>query len=160
MGPLPPTASGKTHIVVFQDLFTRYIGVAALNASNATQVTDAYKTLIQNWWGTVENWLSGNENELKICTIANLCRYAGIEKQTSVPYAPYQDPVERVNKCLKRTLRIFIRHNHKTWDTHLGEFCFAYNTSLHSSLGTLPAFLNFRRNPLAVQSLRSKTDSI
>ena len=50
----------------------------------------------------------------------------------------------------------YIDKDHRTWDQHLAEFRFAYNTACHSSLGTSPAFLNFGRDPLPINSLRKR----
>lgn len=50
---------------------------------------------------------------------------------------------------------IFIEHNNRTRDEYLSEFRFAFNTTIHSSIKTAPAFLNFGRNPKAVNSLQA-----
>ena len=48
----------------------------------------------------------------------------------------------------------FIQEDHREWDAHLSDFCFAYNTTYHSLLGTSPAFLNLGRELLPSNSLR------
>ena len=51
---------------------------------------------------------------------------------------------------------IFIKHNHRSWDHHLTEFPFAYNTALHTSMRTTLAFLNFGLNPRVVNTLKGQ----
>ncbi|KAL7292322.1 hypothetical protein TKK_0013926 [Trichogramma kaykai] len=41
----------------------------------------------------------------------------------------------------------YIEENHKTWDEHIYELTFAFNTAVHDSTGVSPAFLNLGRNP-------------
>ena len=53
----------------------------------------------------------------------------------------------------------FIEQDHRTWDEHLSEFRFAYNTAHHSSLNASPSFLNFGRNPKPINSLRRSEET-
>ena len=50
----------------------------------------------------------------------------------------------------------FIDDDHATWDQHLSEFRFTYNCAFHTSLKSSPAFLNFGRNPIPINSLRRR----
>lgn len=42
---------------------------------------------------------------------------------------------------------IYTEQNHRDWDVHIPELTFALNTSIHSSIGVSPAFLNMGRSP-------------
>ena len=53
----------------------------------------------------------------------------------------------------------FINQDYRTWDEHLSEFRFAYNTAHHSSLNTTPSFLNFGRNPQPINSPRHSKET-
>ncbi|XP_046592811.1 uncharacterized protein LOC124293912 [Neodiprion lecontei] len=48
----------------------------------------------------------------------------------------------------------FLEQEHREWDLHLPDFRFAYNTAYHTSAQTSPAFLNFGRTPVPINSLR------
>ncbi|KAL7296784.1 hypothetical protein TKK_0010187 [Trichogramma kaykai] len=50
----------------------------------------------------------------------------------------------------------YIEENHKTWDEHIYELTFAFNTAVHDSTGVSPAFLNLGRNPEIGHSVRRK----
>ncbi|XP_046145669.1 WW domain-binding protein 11-like [Osmia bicornis bicornis] len=86
----------------------------------------------------------------------------GIKQTTIPPYHAQANPVERVNRTLKTMITTFVGEDHRNWDKHLPEFCFAYNTAVHSSSLVSPAFLNFGRNPRPIQNLRHgiKSDSL
>ena len=49
----------------------------------------------------------------------------------------------------------FLADDHRDWDLHLSELCFALNSAVHSSLGVSPAFLNLGRNPVPSTLLRN-----
>uniref|UniRef100_A0A6V7IRE4 Integrase catalytic domain-containing protein n=1 Tax=Bracon brevicornis TaxID=1563983 RepID=A0A6V7IRE4_9HYME len=55
-------------------------------------------------------------------------------------------------------LRAFVESDHRTWDKHLHDFQFAYNTAYHDSLQARPAFVNFGREPLPAVSLKRELE--
>ena len=63
-------------------------------------------------------------------------------------YHPQATPVERTNRVLKTMIRSFIEQDHRDWDVHINDFRFAYNSSLHSTNKTTPAYLNLGRELL------------
>ncbi|XP_020298054.1 protein 5NUC-like [Pseudomyrmex gracilis] len=54
----------------------------------------------------------------------------------------------------------FLDRDHREWDLHLRDFCFAYNTALHTSTGASPAFLNLGRELLPIRSLRNRLANV
>ncbi|KAL6421332.1 hypothetical protein ACFW04_003699 [Cataglyphis niger] len=64
------------------------------------------------------------------------------------------NPVERINQVLKMMITAFIEQDHRDWDLHLVKFRFAYNSAYHMSLQATPAFLNFGKEPSAINSRR------
>ena len=51
MGPKPPSRTGNRYIIVFEDLFTRYVELKALRKADAKLVLKAFDELIVNCWG-------------------------------------------------------------------------------------------------------------
>ena len=51
MDPNPPSRTGNRYIIVFEDLFTRYVELKALRKADATSVLIAFEELIVNRWG-------------------------------------------------------------------------------------------------------------
>ena len=90
--------------------------------------------------------------------IAKAASELGIRHTTTSPYHAQANPVERVNRVLKTMIASFVDNDHRSWDKHLPDFCFAYNTGFHSSTHVSPAFLNFGREPKCAESLKVKEE--
>jgi Integrase core domain. len=68
-----------------------------------------------------------------------------IQHRRTPPYTPQCNPVERTNRVLGTMIAQYVGKNHKEWDRHITEFCFAYNTAVQESTGYTPAYLNTGR---------------
>ena len=62
--------------------------------------------------------------------------------------------MERTNSVLKTMIRSFIGQDHRDWDVHINDFRFAYNSSLHSTNKTTPAYLNLGKELLPRKTFR------
>ncbi|XP_008204128.1 uncharacterized protein LOC103315702 [Nasonia vitripennis] len=82
----------------------------------------------------------------------------GIHHSYSPPYHPQANPVERVNRTIKREIAAFTEENHRAWDEHISEIAFSFNTAVHEATGASPAMMNFGRQPAMPASLRAKED--
>ncbi|CAB0028117.1 unnamed protein product, partial [Trichogramma brassicae] len=74
------------------------------------------------------------------------------------PYAAHQNPTERVNRMFKTRIIAYIEEQHNTWDVHLPELTFAYNTATQQSTKMSPAFLNMGRHPQPGNTVRQQED--
>lgn len=154
MGPFPKRKSAFQYILVFQDAFTKWIKIAPLGSANGNLVKKSFQNLILNRWGTLQVLVTDNGTEFVNSTIKSLTLEYGIHHTTTPPYHPQANPVEQVNRILITIIMSYIDKDHRTWDLHLSEFQFAYNTAHHSFLKTSPAFLNLKRDPKPINSLR------
>lgn len=109
-------------------------------------------------WGTPRVLLTDNGTEFVNKEIRALAEATGMKLRTTLAYHPQANPVERVNRVLKMMLRAFTDDDQREWDKHLHEFRYAYNTALHSSLKSTPAFANSGREPQAAVSLRRQLE--
>ena len=100
--------------------------------------------------------LTDNGTEFVNSVLHELAEEFNIIHTTTPPYHPQANPVERVNRILKTMIISYIEKDHNTWDQHLSEFQFAYNSAYHTSLKSSPAFLNFGRDPVPKNSLRKR----
>ena len=103
--------------------------------------------------------LTDNGTEFVNQTLRQLTKEFNIVHTTTPLYHPQAYPVERVNRILKTMIISYIDKDHATWDQHLSEFRFAYNSAYHTSLKSSPAFLNFGREPQPTNSLRKRIDT-
>lgn len=158
MGPLPPSRSQFRYIVVFQDLFTRWIEVKALRAANGKAIMSAFEDLVVFRWGAPRYLLTDNGTEFVNDHVTKTLESYGIRQTNVPPYHPQANPVERTNRVLKTMISTFLQEDHRDWDLHLHEFRHAVNTGWQASTRVSPAFLNFGRQPRPVKSLRSELE--
>ena len=70
----------------------------------------------------------------------------GIQKARTTAYHPQGNwQIERQNRTLQEILSTFVSEHPDTWDLHIDQAVFAYNTSRHESTGFSPYELVFGR---------------
>ena len=158
MGPITRSKAGFSYILVIQDLFTKWIEVVPLRRATGARISTALEDLIICRWGTPRVLLTDNGTEFVNKNIRDLVQRTGMRHNTTPPYHPQANPVERVNRVLKMMLRAFIDDDQGQWDVHLHEFRFAYNSAHHVALLSTPAFANFGREPLPAISTRRELE--
>ena len=158
MGPLPRSRLGFQYILVIQDLFTKWVEIVPLRLATGKKIESAFRERILNRWGSPKVLLTDNGTEFVNGVLRQLAAEFNIIHTTTPPYHPQANPVERVNRILKTMIISYIEKDHNTWDQHLSEFQFAYNSAYHTSLKSSPAFLNFGRDPVPTNSLRKRID--
>ena len=78
--------------------------------------------------------------------IKSVCDLMGIQKIRTTAYHPQGDgQIERQNRTLQEILSTFVSEHPDTWDLHIDQAVFAYNTSCHESTGFSPYELVFGR---------------
>ena len=158
MGPLTKSRSGFAYILVIQDLFSKWIEVVPLRRANGKKISNSLYDLVICRWGAPRVLVTDNGTEFINRDVGTLTERTGIRHNTTPPYHPQANPVERVNRVLKIMLRAFVDGDQRYWDTHLVEFRFAFNTAHHSSLQTTPAFANLGRERLSAVSMRREIE--
>ncbi|KAL7293051.1 hypothetical protein TKK_0013495 [Trichogramma kaykai] len=156
----PRSKSGNKYLIVFQDLFTRWIEVKPLRKADGKSVARALEELILFRWETPEYFLSDNGKEFDNKLLASVLQEYGVKHVTTAPYNPQSNAVERSNKTLKTMISIFVKNDHRDWDLHVHEFRHAMNTAVQSSTKMSPAFLNYGRHPTPVKSLRREVEPV
>ena len=154
IGPKPPSRTSNRYIIVFEDLFTRYVELKALRKPDAMSVLKAFHQLIVNRWGCPRVLLTDNGTEFSNRMVTERLDEYGILQSTIPPYHPQANPVEGVNRNLRPMINSF-----RDWDLHLNELRFALNSAVHLSLGVSPAFLNLGRNPVPSTLLRNHLEN-
>ena len=158
MGPFPRSTHGYEYLLIFMDLFTRWIECIPIRKANAQTIRRELDERIFMRFGLPEVFHSDNGTEFKNAAIEKFLKERGVVHSTIPPYWARANPVERVNRTVKTMITSFIEANHKTWDAHIPELMFAYNTAVQESTGVSPAFLNMGRNPIPPNTLRRQED--
>ncbi|CAB0042942.1 unnamed protein product [Trichogramma brassicae] len=154
----PRSKSGCKYLLVFQDLFTRYVELKPLRQANGKAVANALEELILFRWEVPDYLLTDNGREFINKTLKQVLDEYGVKHVTTPPYHPQANPVERSNRTLKAVISAFVRLDHREWDKHLHEFRQAINTSIQSTTRVSPAYLNFGRHPQQPKSLRREVE--
>ena len=155
----PRSKSGYCYLVVFQDLFSKWIEICPLRRATGPLIREAFEDLVVSRWGTPRILHSDNGTEYINKVMADLATEYGIRLTTSPVYRPQANPVERVNRVLKAMIVAYLDQDQRDWDKHLKEFRFAFNTAVHSSTKMSPAFVNLGREPLAKNTLRRELEN-
>ncbi|KAL7293681.1 hypothetical protein TKK_0012759 [Trichogramma kaykai] len=159
MGPFPRSKNGYSYIVVFGDLFTRYIEIKALRKANAASILKSFEELIVFKWGCPKYFLTDNGTEYSNKATTSRMQELGIVQTFIAKYHAQSNPIERVNRSIKTMTAIFVEKDHSLWDQHLQEFAFAINTSINVSTGYSPAYLNFGKNPRTIVTIRNNLEN-
>ena len=158
MMELPRSSNQFKHILVFQDLFTRWIELKPLKSADAKAVSSAFEELILFRWETPEFFLTDNGKEFVNKHVDGMLEEYGIRHVLTPPYHPQSDPVERTNRTLKTMIAIFVGQDQRGWDKNLHAFRHAINTATQATTKVSPAFFNFGRQPQPVKSLRREIE--
>ena len=151
---LVPSKNRYTHLLVFQDLFTRWVELIPLRSANGKNVARAFEDLILFRWDTPYYVLTDHGSEFDNSTVRSTLNEYGIKLIHTPPYFPSANVVERSNRIIKTLIRIYVGKDHRDWDKYLPEFRYAINTATQSTTKVSPAFLNFGRHPRPVKNLR------
>uniref|UniRef100_A0ABD2WZX6 RNA-directed DNA polymerase n=1 Tax=Trichogramma kaykai TaxID=54128 RepID=A0ABD2WZX6_9HYME len=159
IGPKPASKGGVRYVLVFVDLFTKYVELIGLRKANSKAVVKAMDELIINRWGCPRYLVTDNGTKFANKDVGRYLESLGVEQTTIPPYIARCNPTERVNRNLRSMIASYIEEDQTDWDLHLQELNFDLNTAHHASIGTAPSFLNFGRHPLPALQLRKDTES-
>ena len=143
----PSSKNRNKYLIVFEDLFTRWIKVKPVPRATALAVQKALEDLVIFRWGTPRKLIVDNDSEFDNKRMAELVKNYGIDLVATPPYHHRANPTERCNRTLKPIIAMFVGNDHREWNVHIHEF-------RNASTKVSPAFLYFGRHPLPVKSLR------
>ena len=154
---LPCTLRGNRHVVVFQDMLTKWPMVFPVPDQKAERLARLLCEEIVPMFGVPEALLSDRGANLLSHLMLDVCAILGIEKLNTTSYHPQCDGmIERFNRTLKTMLRKRAAQYGVQWDNHLPALLWAYRNTQHDSTGEKPSFLLFGwdcRSPLEASLL-------
>ena len=141
---LPKTEQGNRHVVVFQDLFTKWPMVYPVPDQKTIRIARLLTEEIVPFFGVPEALLSDRGTNLLSHLMTDVCKYLGVKKLNTTAYHPQCDgTIERFNRTLKSMLRKHAARFGLQWDKFLPGVLWAYRNTPHSSTGERPSFLLF-----------------
>jgi transposase InsO family protein len=151
VGPLPTSNRGNKHIFVITDRFTRYAEAVAVTDTSARTSAEALVEYIMCRYGVFDVLLSDRGPAFTSELFSHMLKAFGIKHLRTTAFHPKSNGgVERFNKTLKRTLKLWVNQQHTDWDVLLPFALFAYNTSVHTTLNETPFYLNYARQARSV----------
>ena len=146
-GPLPLSDKGNVFILVAVDRFTRYVEAWPMPDQQTKTVT---LTFIQGFvcrHGIPLIVVSDRGSPFVSHLAEDLYKELGIKRIKTTAWHPQSNGlVERFNRTLKITLKIWSNENQDDWDILLCFAVFAYNTSYHSLVQETPYYLTHGRD--------------
>lgn len=159
MGPLPLSKQKNQYIIVFEDLYTKWVEIIPIRKANAKTVEQTFHSHVISRWGTPRILLTDNGTPYINKLIRELTQKFNIRHATIPPYHAQANPVERVNRTAKTMIQAYVNNDHTEWDIHLQDLQFAINTCTHTSTKHTPAFLNLGRELNPTQCLRNQLEN-
>ena len=141
---LPKTLQGNKHVLVFQDLFTKWPMVYAMPDQKAERIVRILVDEIIPFCGVPEALLSDRGTNLLSYLMRDVCALLGVKKLNTTAYHPQCDGlVERYNRTLKTALRKHAARYGVQWDRLLSGVVWAYRNTPHESTHEKPSYLLF-----------------
>ena len=139
LGPNPMTKYRFRYAV--QDLLTKFI-VIVVRAADGPKIWKVSDEDIISVYGCPAVVHSDNGTEFVNKYINDHLKKYGIEHSVIPLYVAQANLVEWVNGQVKTMIISFLREDHRLWDEHLPEFCFAVNNSIYDASRFPTLFLN------------------
>uniref|UniRef100_A0ABD2WCF7 RNA-directed DNA polymerase n=1 Tax=Trichogramma kaykai TaxID=54128 RepID=A0ABD2WCF7_9HYME len=158
MMEFPRSKNQNKYLLVFQDLFTRWIEIVPLRKANGVNVLRAFEELVLFRWEIPEFLLTDNGKEFDNAVVNTALEEYGVKHLFTPPYHPQSNVVERSNRTIKTMIACYVGDKHDEWDKYLPQFRYAINTAVQSTLKVSPAFLNMGRQPKQAKSLRREVE--
>ena len=168
LGPLPESPTGKTHILVVADYFTKWTEAYAIPNQEATTVTQKLTNEFFFRFSPPMQLHSDQGRNFESAVISEVCKLLEVVKTRTTPYHPQSDGlIESFNRTILDMLATAANKHPFNWESQL-RLCFAYNTNVHPTTVESPFFLMFGRqvclpvdfmydNPVQNQSLYHST---
>ena len=144
---LPYTKGGYRYILMFEDIFTRYIWLYKTKDKKAETVAYALENLVSHV-GVPTRLTSDNGREFENCLLDAVTKLLGVKRATSVVYRPQsQGMVERNNKQVCEELRKRLEQFGLEWTNHYQFLMLAHNCTPHAKNGVSPYLAFYGRDP-------------
>ncbi|XP_058869672.1 uncharacterized protein LOC131720990 [Acipenser ruthenus] len=153
VGPVLPSDSGYTHILVMVDYATRYPEAVPLRSTSATAIAKELSQIMARV-GIPKEILTDHGTNFLSKTLQQVYKILKIRPIRTSVYHPQTDGlVERFNQTLKHMLRRFVSQEQKHWATLLPYLLFAVREVPQSSTGFSPFELLYGRQPRGILDL-------
>ena len=144
MGPYVPADSKYRYILVVADMFTRWTEAFALETARAPEITKILEEEVFFRYGFPQIILTDNGPQFTCETWRRRCRMWRAKHHTSTIYMARQNPVERRNQEIKKSIRFQLNGRHpEKWNRCLPRALFNMRRRENAATKSTPAHLLF-----------------
>lgn len=144
VGPLDKDYYGKVYILTIQCELTKFVEAYSLERKDAVSVA---KSFVENFilrYGVPREIATDKGSEFIASTMREVCKLLHVTQLFSTAYHHESiGALENTHKNLNSYLRIQTNNNSREWSTWIPYWCFAYNTTVHTSTKFTPYELVF-----------------
>lgn len=144
VGPLPQDIYNNVYILTIQCELTKFLEAYPLTSKSSIDVA---KSMVSNFilrYGIPKTIATDRGSEFLSSTLQEVCRILQIKQLNSTAYHHQTiGSLENAHKSLGNFLRIQTDNDPDNWSNWLPFWCFAQNTSVHTSTGYTPFELVF-----------------
>jgi RNase H-like domain found in reverse transcriptase/Integrase zinc binding domain/Reverse transcriptase (RNA-dependent DNA polymerase) len=153
IGPFP-SSDGYTSIMCILDYFTKYSITEPIRNQRAETVAKVLLNRVIFVFGIPRITISDRGSQFQGEVFQEINRLLGIDQRLTVSYRACCDGnTERYNKTLIKMVSNYCDSKQKTWSRFLKGLCWAYNVTVHSSLGYSPHEVLFGTKPRLLSEL-------
>lgn len=147
VGPLIRSTNGNSYIFSCIDTFSRFVWLIPMRKANSDSVIKALKSIFVNV-STPKQLISDNGSIFTSNKFKNFCFQLGIRHNTTSPFYPNPNLVERLHRNLRSSLIAFHANSQNHWDESIYSWLpLAFNTAKHDSINCTPFSLMYRFKP-------------
>ncbi len=141
---LPTTSQGNKHVLVFQDLFTKWLMVYPVPDQKSERIVTILVDEIVPFCGVLEALLSDRGANLLLHLMRDVCELLGTTKLNTTAYHPQCDGlVERYNRTLKTAVRKHAARFGVQWNRFFSGVVWSYRSTPHKATHKKPSYLLF-----------------
>ena len=148
-GPMP----SKNHIVVVQDLASRFPAAKLVRSTKASSVIPAMAEIYNNF-GNPQTQLSDNGPPFNSQAMGNFCQSRSINMEKIPPLHPSANPAETFMKTVGKAMKISSQNKNSESEV-LTQLLSNYRDTPHPATGITPNDMMFRDSPQSIFPRRS-----
>ena len=147
LGPLPVSDRGNRFILCIGDYFSKWItSIPIVNQEASTIATVLIESII-SVFGVPKQIHTDKGANFESKLLTQLCSMLGVRKTRTTSFHPSGNGfIERWNRTLQHSLKLYTSKNQRDWDLHLPYVNMAYRSSVQSSIGYTPNEVFLGRN--------------
>lgn len=139
MGPYPRSKTGKTHLLVVTDLYSRWVEAFPIASPTSGKILKILEGEVCLRFGYPARIISDNGRQFTSKEWTGKLAQWGTQPFTTPVYLPRANPTERRNQEIKKCIRArLLQKKHTAWDEDIGNILFNLRSRVNEAMGTRP----------------------